>query len=81
LFAVDTKNPFNHDAKIAGLIAYYPNCFDSVDPTVATLVLTGEKDDWTPASACRSLKDKPKMELIVYPDATHMFAMPGLNTE
>jgi hypothetical protein len=26
-------------------------------------------------------RDKPKIELIVYPAATHMFAMLGLNTE
>jgi dienelactone hydrolase len=81
LFAVDTKNPVKHAAKIAGLIAYYPYCYDAVDPTVATLVLIGERDDWTPASACQAVKDKPNMEVVVYPGATHGFAMPGLNTE
>jgi dienelactone hydrolase len=81
LFAVDTKNPFKHDAKIAGLIAYYPFCYDTVEPTVATLVLIGEKDDWTLAAACQAVKDKPNLEVVVYPGATHEFATPGLNSE
>ena len=39
LFAVDPKTPGTHDAKIAGLIAYYPYCYDNVDPSVPTLAL------------------------------------------
>ena len=32
VFAVDPKTPGTHDAKIAGLIAFYPYCYDNVDP-------------------------------------------------
>jgi len=32
-------------AKVAGLVAYYPFCYDNVNPLVPTLVLIGEKDD------------------------------------
>jgi dienelactone hydrolase len=77
LFATDTKTPGTHDTKIAGLIAYYPYCYDNVDPSVPTLVLIGEKDDWTPAANCQAVKDKGKanFEVVVYPGATHAFTM------
>ena len=76
LFATDTKTPATHDTKIAGLIAYYPYCYDNVDPAVPTLVLIGEKDDWTPAAACQAVKDKPNVEVVVYAGATHGFTTP-----
>jgi len=76
LFATDTKTPGTHDTKIAGLIAYYPYCYDNVDPAVPTLVLIGEKDDWTPAAACQAVKDKPNVEVVVYAGATHGFTTP-----
>jgi dienelactone hydrolase len=77
LFAVDSANPANRDTKIAGLIAYYPYCYEKVDPTVPTLVMIGEKDDWTPAALCQlQLKDKKNVDLIVYPGLTHAFTMP-----
>jgi dienelactone hydrolase len=47
LYATDTKTPGTHDTKIAGVIAYYPVCYDNLDASVPTLVLIGEKDDWT----------------------------------
>jgi dienelactone hydrolase len=81
LFAVDTKNPVKHDIKIAGVIAYYPFCYDGVDPSVATLVLIGDKDDWTPAAACQAVKGKPNVEVVVYPGDTHAFVMPGVDGE
>jgi dienelactone hydrolase len=65
LFAVDPKTPGMHDAKIAGLIAYYPDCYDNVDPSVPTLALIGEKDDWTPAAACQKVSGKPNFEVAV----------------
>ena len=39
LFATDPKTPSAHDAKIAGLIAYYPYCYDNVEFSSPTLVL------------------------------------------
>jgi dienelactone hydrolase len=76
LFAVDTKTPGTHDSKIAGLIAYYPYCYDNVDPSVPTLVLIGEKDDWTPAAACQKVSGKANFEVAVFPDSTHGFVAP-----
>jgi dienelactone hydrolase len=76
LFATDTRTPGTHDTKIAGLIAYYPYCYDNVDPAVPTLVLIGEKDDWTSAAACQAIKDKPNVEVVVYAGATHGFTTP-----
>jgi dienelactone hydrolase len=76
LFAVDAGTPINHDTKVAGVVAYYPYCYDKVDPTVPTLVMIGDKDDWTPAALCKQLKGKPNVDLVVYPGATHAFTMP-----
>jgi dienelactone hydrolase len=75
---VDTTNPDSSDAKVAGVIAYYPSCSVVADPSVPVLVLIGEKDDWTPASTCTALKDTPNFEVVVYPGATHAFNMPGV---
>jgi dienelactone hydrolase len=79
LFAVDTKNPVKHDTKIAGVIAYYPFCYEGVDPSVPTLILIGDKDDWTPAAACEAVKSKPNVEVVVYPGDTHGFVYLGEN--
>ena len=76
LVAVDSTNPASKEPKVAGVIAFYPYCWDKVDPTVSTLVMIGEKDDWTPAALCESVKDKANFEVVVYPGATHAFTMP-----
>jgi dienelactone hydrolase len=64
-------------------IAYYPGCEDRAGVmTVPTLILVGDKDDWTPASYCREMvarrdgKGSP-VKLVVYPGATHAFNFPG----
>jgi dienelactone hydrolase len=57
--------------------------------TVPTLILIGERDDWTPAQECRNMANgrddwgisRAKIEgapirLIVYPDAHHAFDVP-----
>jgi dienelactone hydrolase len=77
LFAVDTSAPIkrDQDTKIAGVIAYYPGCYDKLDPNVPTLVFVGDKDDWTPAKPCEAIGDKPNLKIVVYPGATHGFAM------
>jgi dienelactone hydrolase len=74
LFAVDTKTPGAHDAKIAGVIAYYPYCM-ATEASVPALILIGEKDDWTPAALCLLAKDKPNIEVVLLPGATHGFNM------
>jgi TolB-like protein/dienelactone hydrolase/Flp pilus assembly protein TadD len=79
LFAVDRNAPAKRDpaTTVAGVIAYYPLCTGKMDPAVPTLIIVGEKDDWMPASACQAMaKDKPGVELVVYPGETHAFAMP-----
>ena len=75
LFAVDPNTPGAHDAKIAGLITYFPYCYDKVASPVPTLVLIGEKDDWTPAALCQKVSDK-NFEVAVFPDSYHGFVTP-----
>ena len=41
-----------------------------------TLVLIGEKDDWTPAALCQAVKSKPNFEVAVFPGVDHGFVMP-----
>ena len=73
---MDPNTPTPHDPKIAGLIAYYPYCYDNVQFSTPTLVLIGDKDDWTPAKLCEAAKDKPNLEIVVFPGATHAFNVP-----
>ena len=77
LQAIDSKNAASRDSGVAGVIAYYPFCYDGVDPSVRTLVLIGEKDDWTPAAKCQAVTGKTNFEVVVYPGATHVFNMPS----
>jgi dienelactone hydrolase len=74
LFAVDPKTPGAHNAKIAGVIAYYPYCL-ATEASVPALILVGDKDDWTPAALCLEVKDKPNIEVVVFLGATHAFNM------
>jgi dienelactone hydrolase len=75
LFAVDPKTPGTHDSRIAGVIAYYPYCL-ATEASAPTLILVGDKDDWTPAALCLEAKNKPNIEVVVLPGATH-----GFNTD
>jgi len=76
LMASDVKNPASGTLGLAGVIAYYPYCAQDVERSVPTLVLIGDKDDWTIAENCKAVKDKPNMDVVVLPGATHGFAMP-----
>ncbi len=76
LFAMDPNTPNAHDPKVAGLIAYYPYCYDKVEFSTPTLVLIGDKDDWTPAKLCEAVEGKPNLEIVVFPGATHAFNVP-----
>jgi dienelactone hydrolase len=73
LSAINKKN----HAKVAGVVAYYPFCYEDDDPSAPVLVLIGEKDDWTPAAKCQALASNPNFEVVVYPGATHAFAVPS----
>lgn len=77
LNAVDPNSPSSHDPQIAGAVVYYPLCYDKVETSVPTLILIGERDDWTgPVAACQALNGKGNFEVVVYPGATHSFSMP-----
>jgi dienelactone hydrolase len=76
LFAMDLKTPSAHDSKVSGVIAYYPYCYDNVEFSSPTLVLIGDKDDWTAAKLCQAVNGKPNLEIVVFPGATHAFNMP-----
>jgi len=69
----------SHKQKFAGVIAFFPYCFGPEKFSVPTIILIGEKDDWTPANRCQILHSK-NLEVVVYPNATHDFVAPGLNT-
>jgi dienelactone hydrolase len=80
--------------KFRAAAAFYPPCLGSKgNMTVPTLILIGERDDWTPAQECRNMVDGrddwgisrhrnegAPIRLIVYPDAHHAFDVPGLQT-
>ena len=77
LLATDSKNAASGDGAVAGVIAYYPFCYEGVDPSVPVLVMIGEKDDWTPAAKCQAVKGKTNFEVVVYPGDTHSFDWPS----
>jgi dienelactone hydrolase len=67
-------------------IAYYPYCGVSNGVmTIPTLILVGERDDWTPAATCRKMAAHESdigirrhgggvpVQLVVYPGVTHAF--------
>lgn len=77
LLATDSKNAAGRNGAVAGVIAYYPFCYDGVDPSVPVLVLIGEKDTWTPAAKCQAVTGKTNFEVVVYPGVTHVFNTPS----
>ena len=64
LFATDPKTPSAHDSKISAVIAYCPYCYDNVEFSSPTLVLIGDKDDWTPSKLCQAVKEKPNLKIV-----------------
>ena len=78
---------FNYpdDLKYTAVVAYYPWCNVSIDYLVSPLlVLSGEKDDWTPPDGCVYQEDSVKgedFEVVVYPEAYHCFDRPISRTE
>ena len=70
-------------APFRAVVTLYPWC-DGDDPVAsATLILLGERDDWTPASRCveqvARLDDNSEVTLKVYPGAHHGFDFEGLD--
>jgi dienelactone hydrolase len=79
-------------AGFAAAVALYPACAPSgrtwhnasgvYRPAAPLLILIGEKDDWTPAPACRALADAAQragypVSIKVYPGAHHSFDSPN----
>jgi dienelactone hydrolase len=64
---------------LRGGVAYYPGCSARFDYGVdlPLLLLTGDKDDWTPADRCRQMQAaavRPELiDGVYYPDAWHSF--------
>ena len=81
LMASDSHAMAAHKVKVAGVVAFYPYCKLGTDFSVPTLVLIGDKDDLAPARYCQEIAGKPNLEVVVYPGATHAFAMPGQNVK
>lgn len=78
----------------AAAIAFYPSCgirygdwhgasqAGIYKPVSPLLILTGEKDDWTPAAPCRVLAERASaaglpVAIKVYPEAQHAFDSPA----
>ena len=75
-------------AGFAAAVALYPGCATSprtwrsssgvYTPIAPLLILTGEKDDWTPAATCQKLADAARaaghpVSIKIYPGAHHAF--------
>jgi dienelactone hydrolase len=77
LYATEAKAAGDHDTDVVGVVAYFPLCAEDAEATVPTLILIGDKDDWTgPAASCAALNGKGKFETVIYPGATHAFTIP-----
>nr|WP_210301171.1 dienelactone hydrolase family protein [Rhizobium sp. BK619] len=70
------------DHKFRAAVAYYPICAASQgDATVPTLILSGDRDNWSPAERCRKRlagvgDDAPPIELNLYKGVYHNFDAP-----
>lgn len=66
--------------KPAVAVAFYPGCAGtrnaSYKPTAPLVMLLGEKDDWLPPEACKSLGRSVGADVKVYPGAHHDFDNP-----
>nr|WP_088931475.1 dienelactone hydrolase family protein [Rhizobium leguminosarum] len=68
--------------KFRAAVAYYPVCAASQgDATVPTLILSGDRDNWSPAERCRKRlagvgDNAPPIELNLYKGVYHNFDAP-----
>ena len=79
LLAADAVTAARHQAKFAGVVAYYPFCGFSCGCafSVPTLIMIGDADELAPADRCGSMRGKANTELVIFNGATHRFANPG----
>ena len=70
------------DRKFKAAVAYYPRCAATQgEATVPTLILTGDRDNWSPADQCRKRlaslgDDGAPIELEIYRGTYHNFDAP-----
>lgn len=78
-----------HNEKIAkrpfkAAVAFYPACFKPLEPVSPLLILSGDKDRWTPANLCRRHmpvdNTMKRVTLKIYPGAYHSFDWTGIDT-
>src|SRR5205814_9303068 len=84
----------SHPDQFRAAVAFYPDCGGvSGIMSVPTLVLVGDLDDWTRATACRAMAegrgdigisrqngDRSLLRLVVYPGVYHSFNAPALRS-
>jgi dienelactone hydrolase len=86
LAAVQDAKVFDvpNDLGFRAAIAFYPLCSAASERmAIPTLVLIGEKDDWTPAKNRERWMELrngtgASVKLVIYPGAYHAFDFPGL---
>jgi dienelactone hydrolase len=71
---------FEHEGEqtFKAAVAFYPVCASDGPSSIPTLILIGDRDDWSPADLCRRSTAKraaagSPVRLIVYPGAFHAF--------
>ena len=66
-------------------IAFYPLCNEPETINAPMLILTGDKDSWTPAELCEryvgKLPSQNRVKLKVFAGAYHAFDHPGIDIE
>ncbi len=65
-------------AKPAGVVAFDPFCGFSIFP-IPTLAFVGETGGVYPTGLCHARIGRANLELVIYPNATHGFVLPGMN--
>ena len=73
--------PNGKKAPFQAAVAIYPLCFEKIkDLETPFLIFIGEKDTRASATACRGMKvikkDNVEYQLIVYPNAGHLYDFP-----
>ncbi len=78
--AAATSEDLHPEVALRGFIAFYPGCGgrSTLPGTAPVLILTGGKDDWTPAAPCQPLADNSRaagrdVTTVIYPEARHHF--------
>jgi dienelactone hydrolase len=80
VLAAAVREDAHPEIALRGFIAFYPGCGGrrTLPGTAPILILTGGKDDWTPAAPCQPLADNSRaagrdVTAVIYPEARHHF--------